>query len=117
MSTIVKITQSPFTTSVVKAEGLQINLYVPYSKTSVTIQIGSDISPVSVSTQGDIQIANPVVIVSTPNTKTLSFDINGQKTHTICVKSKSFRIDLLNIGIENIGGQDFYCYEFAVDKI
>jgi hypothetical protein len=117
MSKIVKLIQSPFTSPLETVEGITIQLHVPYSETEVTVKVDSNIEEyIENDDKEDIQVRQVMVNTDTPLTKTLSFDFNENVEQQVKIENDNYKIKLMNIGKENLQGQDFLFYEFNVIK-
>lgn len=116
----VKIVGSPFNPSVEIVEDMVMKLHFPYNKERVTIQINPNITHYEEDGKAgnqNIQVKQVFVIEPTDETKTLTFDFGNDNVHKVAVGSKNYEIKLLNIGKQNIDGQDFPEFEFLVKEI
>jgi hypothetical protein len=114
MSKLVKIVQSPFEPELEVVEDIVIQLHVPYSDKSVTVQVNPNI--LDYQENADTENAKVRQVMVTTPTKTLSFDFDHNRSHSINVEGSDYEIELMNIGKENIQGQDFPFYEFNVTR-
>ena len=113
-----KIIASPFKPNMEVAEGLVINLHVPYSDTSVTVQVNPSIDDYKESAdQPGVKVRQVTVSSPTDQTRTLSFDLQSNRKQTITIESQDYQIELLEIGKENIQEQDFRFFAFEVNRI
>lgn len=118
MSKLIKIVQSPFTPALEVAEDLVIKLHVPYSDSSVTIQVNPNIQDYQENADTErAKVRQVIVTTPTDQTKVLSFDFANNKKHKINIEGCDYEIELMNIGKENIQNQDFPFYEFNVSKV
>ena len=114
----VKIIASPFNSDLEIAEGLVIKLHVPYSDTSVTVQVNPSIDHYEeIADQPDVKVRQVIKSSPTYQTQTLSFDLESNRQQTVTIEDQDYRIELLEIGKENIQGQDFSFFAFDVNRI
>jgi hypothetical protein len=117
MSNLVKILQSPFNPALEVVEDIIIQLHVPYSDTNVTIQVNPNVQDYQENSDNEnIQVRQVMLTTSTDQTKTLSLDFNNNKKQSFDIEGSNYEIELMNIGKENIEGQDFPYFEFNVSK-
>lgn len=118
MSRLIKIVQSPFNPALEVAEDIVIKLHVPYSDTSVTIQVNPNIQDYREKADtGHAQIRQVMRTIPTDQTRVLTFDLVNNKKHKINIEGCDYEIELTKIGKENIQGQNFPFYEFNVSKL
>ena len=114
----VKIVNSPFNPNLETAEGLVIKLHVPYSDTSVTVQVNPSIDDYKeAADQPGVKVRQVTMSSPTDQTRTLSFDLESNRQQTITIENQGYQIELLEIGKENIQGQDFQFFAFEVNRI
>jgi hypothetical protein len=114
---VVKIVQSPFTPAVETAGNAILKLHVPYSDTMVTIQVNPSYdSYQDDASQPGIEVRQVTVTSSTDETRTLTFDLFGARTHEVTVGGSTYKITLQNIIDEVMQGQKFRAYEFRVQS-
>jgi len=114
----VKIIASPFNSDLEIAEGLVIKLHVPYSDTSVTVQVNPSIDHYEeISDQSGSKVRQVIVSSPTDQTQTLSFDFESNRQQAVTIEDQDYRIELIEIGKENIQGQDFPFFAFDVNRI
>lgn len=115
MSKIIKIVQSPYNPALEVVEDIVIQLHVPYSDKSVTIQVNPNIQDYQEKADTEnVQVRQVIETIPTDQTKVLSFDFDNNKKHSINIEGCDYKIELMNIGKENIQDQDFPFYEFDV---
>ena len=96
-------------------ENLTINLFVPYSDSFVTIQVNPNIQDyVENADSGHMKVRQVMVTVESEDTQTLRFDFADNNVHQICVENKNYEIKLMQIGGENLQGQNFPFFEFLI---
>jgi len=114
----IRIVASPFNPNMEIAEGLVINLHVPYSDTSVTVQVNPSIDDYKEAVdQPGVKVRQMTVSSPTDQTQTLSFDLESNRQQSITIEDQDYQIELLEIGKENIQGQDFRFFAFEVNRI
>lgn len=113
----VRIKYLPFTSNLEVAEDLVLKLHVPYSDKEVTIQINPNIQDFKESDdKPGVKIRQVILTTPTDETRTLKFDFNSLKTQKIVVGKMAYKIELLEIGKEEIQGQKFPYFDFSVSK-
>lgn len=118
MGKLVKIINSPFSSNLEVVENFIIKLQVPYSDKNVTIELNSSIDDYrEKADQPNIKIRQVMQSSSTKDTQTLFFDFESNKQHNVSVDGKNYTIELVEIGKENIEGQDFPFFSFEVTRI
>ena len=118
MSQLIKIVQSPFDSPLEVAEDIIIKLHVPYSDTSVTVQVNPNIQDYRERADTEhAQIRQVISTIPTDQTRVLTFDLINNKKHRINIEGCDYEIELTNIGEKNIQGKDFPFYEFKVSKL
>lgn len=118
MSKSIKIVQSPYGPTLEVVEDIVIKLHVPYSDTSVTVQVNPNIQDYREKADTEhAQIRQVIITTPTDQTRVLSFDLANNKKHKINIEGCDYEIELTNIGKENIQNQDFLFYEFDVSKV
>lgn len=117
MSKLIKLVQSPFQSPIDEAYGLIFQIHVPYDKEQVTLLVNPNISDYSEKEGNDnIQISQFMFSQHTKDTKTISLDFKTNNTQIIENDNKNIEIKLMNIGSENIEGQDFPFFEIQVSE-
>lgn len=117
MSKLVKIVQSPFNPPLEVVEDIVIILHAPYSDNNVTVQVNPNIVEYQEKADKEnAQIRQVMMTTPTDETKELQFDFSENKKHNINIAGSDYEIELMNIGKENIQGQDFPFFEFNVSK-
>lgn len=118
MSRLIKIVQSPFNPALEVVEDIVIKLHVPYSDTSVTVQVNPNIQDYQEKADTEhAEIRQVIKTIPTDQTRVLSFDLVNNKKHKINIEGCDYEIELMSIGRENIQNQDFPFYEFNVSKV
>lgn len=113
----VRIKCSPFTSNLEVADDLVLKLHVPYSDKEVTIQINPNIQDYKQNDdKAGVKVRQTIVTTPTDETRTLKFDFNNMKTQKIVIGKTTYKIELLEIGKEDIQGQKFPYFDFSVDK-
>jgi len=113
----VRIKCSPFTSNLEVADDLVLKLHVPYSDKEVTIQINPNIQ--DYKEQDDkpgVKIRQTMITTPTDETRTMKFDFNNMKSQKVVIGSVAYKIELLEIGKEEIQGQKFPYFDFSVSK-
>ena len=115
MTKLLKIVNSPFTSSVEVVGELTMKSHVPYSTESVTMQFSPNyVEYRENADNAQAKIRQIAITTSTDQTSTFAFDFNANRKHTIKSENHSYTIELMAIGKERIQGHDFPCFEFAV---
>jgi hypothetical protein len=97
------------------AGDLAIKLHVPYSESTVAIQVSPSIDDYSdKQDDGQVQIRQVMVSSSTDETTTLSFDFEKRRKQSLNFRGVEYQLELTDIGKQEIEGQDFFYYEFMV---
>lgn len=113
MSKSIRIVRSPFDSTLEVVEDIVIKLYVPYSDKSVTVQVNPNIQHYQENADTEnVQVRQVATTTPTDQTKELPFDFGNNKKHSINIEGCDYEIELMNIGKENIQGQDCQFYEF-----
>ena len=108
MNKSIKIVQSPFNPGLEVVEDIVIILHVPYSNKSVTILVNPIIQDYKENADTkNAQVRQVMITTSTNETRVLSFDFENNRKHKINVEGSDYEIELINIGKDNIKGQDF----------
>ena len=115
----VKIVNSPFTSNLEVVDSFVMKLHVPYSDSSVTIQINPNIThyeekPENINPKIDIR--QVTTYQNTEDTLNLLFDFKENNSKQITISDKSFDIKLLSIGKVDMQGQNFPEFEFLVTE-
>ena len=121
MSELLKISISPYTEPFYHACGVNISPFVPYDNKSVTIKVDSntkffdkDGSSDNITKSTGVEVSNVIYMEDTEDTKTLS--INLKESQSIEIDGKEIEFKLMNIGKENLKGQDFVYWEIFVSE-
>ena len=118
MGTQVKIVNSPFNPNLEIAEGLVIKLHAPYSEDSVTVQVNPNIVDYKEEAdQPNIKVRQAIASSPTDQTRTLFFDFGDNRHQKVTIEGQDYEIELLDIGKENLQGQDFQFFKFSVSTI
>lgn len=111
----VKIICSPFNPSMEIVDDMVMKLHFPYSSDAVTIQFNPNIQDYQENQdQEGIQVRQVTFSTPTDETKTEIFDFKSNNEKTIKIADNSYIVKLMNIGKENLQGQDFFAFEFLV---
>ena len=111
----VKLTLSPFTSNIETAGDIILSIHVPYSESSVTVQVNPNIHEYQENADSeDVNVRQVMVSTSTDQTRKLSFDFKQNRKQTVEINGHTYTIELLNIGKEQIEGQEFFVFEFQV---
>ena len=117
MGKLIKIVHSPFNPPVEVVDGIIMKLHVPYSNQNVTIQINPFVQDYQQKADTEnVKVRQMMFTSPTDETVELPFDFAQNKRKVINIGEDNYEIELLNIGKENIDGQDFPFYEFDVTK-
>ena len=113
---LVKLYISPSKPNVEVAGDIVLKTHVPYSDTTVTIQVNPSIEEFheQLPKTGQPSVRNLMFSRNTNETRTLAFDLNGTRKHRTTVDSNQYEIELL--AIEPLG-QNQRAFEFRVEKI
>jgi hypothetical protein len=115
---LVKIYQSPFRSALEVAGDVVVKLHVPYSKTAVTVQINPNVQGYHEHLgPGAGGVRQVMFTVSSDETKTLSFEVNGTRKHRIQVGAATYDIELMSITDELVQNVNAWCFEFDVTKL
>lgn len=115
MEKLIKIVSSPFNPAIEVVDKLVINLHVPYSEKEVTVQINPFVQNYDENQdQPGVQVRQVTLTTQTDETKTLKFDFAANNKQTIDMNEVKYEIKLMNIGKENLQGQDFPYFEFFI---
>jgi hypothetical protein len=117
MTKSIKIVQSPFSPSLEVVDDIVISLHAPYSDKNITIQVNPNIQHYQEKADTkNVQVRQVMVSTPTDQTQTLEFDLKNNKKKQVHIEESTYEIELMNIGKENIQGQDFLFYEFNVSR-
>ena len=115
MTKLIKIYQSPFHSPLEIVNEIVIQLHVPYSKSSITVIINTNIQDYKErDDNGGVLVRQVMVSSHTNDTSILSFDFDRNRSKNYSYNGIIYNIELLNIGEENIQGQKFMFFEFRV---
>jgi hypothetical protein len=113
----IRIKCSPFTSNLEVADDIVLKLHVPYSDSEVTIQINPNIQDYKEKDdKPGVNIRQKIVTTPTDETRTLKFDFNNMKIQKVVIGSAAYKIELLEIGKEEIQGQKFPYFDFSVSR-
>lgn len=113
----VRIKCSPFTSNLEVADDIVLKLHVPYSDEEVTIQINPNIQDYKEKDdKPGVNIRQAIVTTPTDETRTMKVDFNNMKTQKVVIGSAAYKIELLEIGKEEIQGQKFPYFDFSVSR-
>ena len=111
----VKISCSPFVPSIETVGNMVMKLHVPYSADLVTVQFNPSIQEYQDNIDNpNAQVRQLMISTSTSQTRTEQFDFKKNNVKNIDVGGTVYTIKLMNIGKENLQGQDFPFFEFFV---
>ena len=115
MDNLVKLVWSPFIPPLEVVGDIVIKLHFPCSDASVTVQVNPNTQEYQeIADTKDVQVRQVMLTTTTEQKRELSFDFDANKTHNINIEGCNYEIELMNIGKENIEGQDWTSYEFNV---
>jgi hypothetical protein len=114
----VKITLSPFNPGIEIVGPMVFDVRSPYNNKAVTLVINPNVQDYQDKPGGpqDVEVRQLMVTTNTDNTRELSLDIEKNKEATFDFMDKKYSVKLLNIGKENLQGQDFPFFEFFVEE-
>lgn len=118
MTKLIRIKNSPFTSNLEVVDKLVIKLHVPYSEKEVTVQLNPNIQ--NYREQADrtgVKVRQVMRTTPTDQTQIIKFDFRDNKVKVVQVESEKYQIELMQIGKENVQGQDFPFFEFSVSKV
>jgi len=117
MEKLIKLVNSPFNSNIEIVGDIVLSTHVPYSEHDVTIQVNPNVQDyVENNDQPGIQVRQGMVTTPTDQTKTLHFDFNEDNIQKIIIDGKECEIKLMQIGKENLQGQDFPYFEFLIKE-
>jgi len=115
MEKLIKLVNSPFNSNIEIVGDIVLSTHVPYSERDVTIQVNPNVQDYAENNdQHGIQVRQVMVTTSTDQTKTLHFDFGSDNIQKTVVDGKEYEIKLMQIGKENLQGQDFPYFEFLI---
>ena len=118
MAKLVRVSNSPFTSNLEVIDKLVIKLRSPYSEKDVTIQLNPNIQDYQEKAdQPGIKVRQVMQTTPTDQTQIIKFDFGDNKVKVVQAESEKYQIELMQIGKENVQGQDFPFFEFSVSKI
>lgn len=114
----VKITLSPFNPNVEVVGPMVFDIRDTYSDRDVTLVVNPNIQHYEekANIPKEIQVRQVMVTQDTSETQTLSLNLDSNSDKIIDFQGVKYKIKLLNIGKENIEGQDFKNFEFLVEE-
>lgn len=94
-----------------------IQITAPSSNKTTTVKISPQILEYEESNDQDgMMVRNVSVTSETPETISLKFDLEQNKTQEIEVSGKLHKLTLMDIGLEKFDGQDFPYFEFFIEE-
>lgn len=114
----VKITLSPFNPNVEVVGPMVFDIRAPYSDKEVTLVVNSNIQHYEdkADTPKEFEVRQVMVSQDTDETQILSLNLDSNSEQIINFQKVKYKVKLLNIGKENIQGQDFKNFEFLVEE-
>jgi|SRR3989344_2392979 len=114
----VKITLSPFNSNLEVVGPMVFDVRAPYGDREVTLVINPNIQHYEekAETPKEFEVRQVMVSQDTDETQTLSLSLDSNNEQIIDFQSAKYKVKLLNIGKENIQGQDFRNFEFFVEE-
>ena len=117
MKKLVRIVQSPFAPNLEVVDNLVIKLHVPYSEKEVTVQVNPNIQEYQEKAdRPGVEVRQLMVTTSTDETQVIRFDLADNKKRVVTLGKETYEIELIEIGRQNMEGQDFLYFEFGVAK-
>lgn len=118
MAKLVRIVNSPFTSNIEVVGDLVIKLHVPYSDKDVTVQLNPNIQDYQEKAdKPGIQVRQVMKTIPTDQTQEIKFDFEANRVKVVQVEKEKYRLELKQIGKQNMQGQNFPFFEFSVSKI
>lgn len=118
MEKLIKIISSPFNPNMEVFGDIVIKVHVPYSDKDVTVMVNPNIQEYDKNLdKPNVKVRQATVTTSTDETRTVKLDFGDNNIQTFEVSGKKYEIKLMNIGKENMEGQDFPSFEFFVKEI
>jgi len=118
MAKVVRIVNSPFNPNLEVIDNLVIKLHVPCSEKEVTVMLNPNIQDYQEkSDKSGVEIRQSMFTTSTDQTKEIKFDFESNKIKVVQVENEKYQIELMEIGKEELQGQDFPFFEFSISKI
>lgn len=113
----IRITCSPFSPGIEVVEDIVIKACLPYSENNVTVQVNPNIQGYDEKLdQSNVKVRQATVTTKTDQTHTFKLDFKDNNVQKVKIGEKEYKIKLMNIGKENIKGQDFPTFEFFVES-
>lgn len=115
----VKIILSPFNPNIEVVGPMVFDVRSPYSDKSVTLVVNPNIIQYEdkpLSPYG-VKIRQSMASQNTDQTRIIHLDIKSNTEEVIYFKENKYKVKLLNIGNENIQGQNFPFFEFYVEEL
>lgn len=118
MEKLIKLIKSPSDAGIETIDDkMVIKLHIPSSENNVTIQINPFLQDYKENIdQPNAQIRQALATSTTPNTKTMSFDLKNNSSQSVNIEGINYKITLMNIGKEKTSEGDFPYFEFLVKK-
>ncbi len=111
----IKIIASPFNSNMEVIDKIVLTLHVPYTDDNVTIKVNPFLQDYHENLdKSGMQIRQFSISTDTKDTKNLLFDFKENNIHKVKTEDKEYEIRLMQIGKENIQGQDFLYFEFYI---
>src|SRR5258706_16291844 len=111
----IKVYRSPFRSPLEVVGDIVVKLHLPYSATSTAVQINPNIQDYREGGgQAPAQDRQFVVTTPTDETRTLMFDLKGEKRHRVVVAGTTYDIELLSIDDEMVQNVPAKGFEFEV---
>ena len=115
MNKKIKIASSPLMPSLEIADKIVIKRHIPYSEKNVTVQICPNVQEyIENADTTTAKIRQVSITTPTDQTTTLTFDLESNKKKSVTAEGTDYEIELLDIGNEEIQGQQFPFFEFNV---
>ena len=112
----VKLVNSPFNPPLEVVDKMVMQIHVPYSEDEVTIQFNPNIQEYKEKQdQPNVKVRQVTVSTTTEQTKTLKFDFKDSNVQEVEIEGTTYNVKLMQIGKENLQGQDFLAFEFFVE--
>ena len=117
MEKLIKLVNSPFNSNIEIAGNIVLSIHVPYSDRDVTIQVNPNVQDYAENNdQPGVQVRQIMVTTPTDQTKTLHFDFENDNIQKTTIDGREYEIKLMQIGKQNLQGQDFPYFEFLIKE-
>jgi hypothetical protein len=111
----IRINLSPFHPNIATCGKLSFQIHVPYSDSEVTILTNPNLLDYQENTGRDgAQFRQVQLSVPTMQSRTLKFRRGDDQPQTVRIDDTDYDIQLLKIGKEKTGTQDFFFFEFRI---